>query len=66
MMRVFQNRTPPNPNANIIPPAIPLANFKNFKSVGPLEFRGTTELIEAQTWVKEIEKAFDIARVSDK
>ena len=42
-----------------------LANFKDFKAVGPPEFRGTADPIEAQTWVKEIEKAFVIARVAE-
>lgn len=42
-----------------------LANFKDFKAVGPPEFRGSAGPIEAQTWVNEIEKAFIIARVDE-
>ena len=50
---------PPNP------PVAPVANFKDFKSVGPPEFMGTTDPIVAQTWIKEMEKAFAIARVGE-
>lgn len=39
--------------------------FKEFKSIGPPEFKGTTDPIEAQTWVKEIEKAFVITNVAE-
>ena len=39
--------------------------FKEFKSVGPPEFKGTTDPMEAQTWVKEIEKAFVITNVAE-
>ena len=39
--------------------------FKDFKNVGPPKFKGTTEPIEAQAWIKEIEKAFVIAGVGD-
>lgn len=42
-----------------------LANFKDFKTVRQPEFRGTTDPIEVQTWVKKIEKAFVIARVDE-
>ena len=42
-----------------------LANFKDFKAVGPPEFSGTTDPIAAQTWVKEMEKAFIISRVAE-
>ena len=42
-----------------------LSNFKDFKAVGPPEFRGTADPIEAQTWVNEIEKAFVVARVDE-
>lgn len=37
-----------------------LVNFKDFKMVRPPEFRRTTELIEAQSWIKEMEKAYRV------
>ena len=49
----------PNPQSNY------LVNFKDFKAVGPPEFKGTTNPIEAQTWIMEIEKVFDVFRVSE-
>ena len=48
-----------------VPRAVPVTTFKDFKSVGPPEFTGTTDPIVAQTWIKEIEKAFTIARVGE-
>lgn len=42
-----------------------LVNFKDFKAVGPSEFKGTIYPIEAQTWVSEMEKAFVISRVAE-
>ena len=50
----------PNPQPN------QLTSFKDFKAVGPPEFEGTTNPIEAQTWIMEIEKVFDVVRVSKK
>ena len=57
------NRNPTD--APINPPAGHMASFKDFKSVGPPEFKGSTEPMEAQSWVKEVEKAFVIARVGE-
>ena len=42
-----------------------MTTLKEFKSVGQPEFKGTTEPLEAQTWVKEIEKAFVITNVAE-
>ena len=42
-----------------------LVNFKDFKLVGPLEFSGSIDPIEAQTWTEEMEKVFEVARVAD-
>ena len=39
--------------------------FKEFKGVGPPEFKGTTDPIDAQTGVKEIKKAFVITSVGE-
>ena len=69
MMEMMQNRPPP-----VVPPEVPpvanqpgahLANFKDFKLVGPPEFHGSTDPIEAQTWVEEMEKVFEVARVAE-
>ena len=62
LVGALQNWTP-NPNNN--PPIAPVVSFKDFKSVGPPEFKGTTEPLEAQSWIKEVEKAFVIARVGE-
>ena len=41
------------------------ATFKSFHSVQPPEFKGTHDLVGAQIWIRESEKAFALARVSD-
>lgn len=61
----MQNRIPASRGRARNQPAERLANFKDFKAVGPPEFKGTTDPIEAQTWVKEMEKAFVIVRVAE-
>ena len=57
------NRT--GANVPVVPGVVRVTTFKDFKSVGPPEFKGTTDPIEAQTWVKEIEKAFVITNVEE-
>ena len=42
--------------------APPKTLFKDFKAVGKPEFKGSMNPIEAQTWVMEMEKVFDVAR----
>ena len=39
--------------------------FKEFKALGPPEFKGSVNPIDAQTWVMEMEKVFDVARVNE-
>lgn len=39
--------------------------FKSFKSLNPLEFKGTTDPVEARVWLKEIEKTFEIVGVEE-
>ncbi|XP_063949939.1 uncharacterized protein LOC135152774 [Daucus carota subsp. sativus] len=39
--------------------------FKTFQAVKPPEFRGTQDPVEAQSWLKEMEKAFTLAVVTD-
>ncbi|XP_017256323.1 uncharacterized protein LOC108225879 [Daucus carota subsp. sativus] len=46
-------------------PPKPTVTFKAFQAVRPLEFKGTTDPIVARTWLKEIEKAFEIVGVED-
>ena len=59
LIGVLDNRpVNPAPQPHII-------NFKDFKNVGPPEFQGTSEPIEAQCWIKEIEKAFTIVGVGE-
>ena len=41
------------------------ATFKSLQSVQPPEFKGTQDPVGAQTWIRESEKAFALARVSD-
>ena len=53
------------PAVNLNPIAGQLANFKDFKAVGPPEFKGTNNHIEAQTWVNEMERVFEVVRVAD-
>ena len=47
------------------PPVAPIITFKDFKNVGPPEFKGTTKPIEVQAWIKDIEKVFVRAGVGD-
>ena len=44
------------------PPPTP-TTFKSFQAVKPPEFRGTQDHVEAQSWLKEMEKAFTLAVV---
>ena len=46
-------------------PPKPTVTFKAFQAVCPPEFKGTTDPIVARTWLKEIEKAFEIVGVED-
>ncbi|KAL8108572.1 hypothetical protein AgCh_024881 [Apium graveolens] len=43
----------------------PQVTFKTFQAVNPPEFKGSLELIEANVWLKEIEKAFALVKVKD-
>ena len=42
------------------PPPTP-TTFKSFQAVKPPEFHGTQDPVEAQSWLKEMEKAFTLA-----
>ena len=46
------------------PPPTP-TTFKTFQAVKPPEFRGTQDPVEARSWLKEMEKAFTLAVVTD-
>ena len=43
----------------------PVVTFKQFQSVKPPEFDGSTDPIKATTWLKEIEKAFVLVKVGE-
>ncbi|XP_074382738.1 uncharacterized protein LOC141724478 isoform X2 [Apium graveolens] len=43
----------------------PQVTFKTFQAVNPPEFKGSLELIEANVWLKEIEKAFALVKVKE-
>ena len=43
----------------------PPTTFKSFQAVKPPEFRGTQDPVEAQSWLKEMEKAFTLDVVTD-
>lgn len=62
LMGAMQDRNMVANNPN--PPLTHLANFKDFKVVGPPEFKGATNPIKAQTWVMKIEKVFEVSRVA--
>ena len=68
-MRMFANMLAEalqtRPQQSEAAPAGHLVNFKDFKLVGPPEFSGSTDPIEAQTWIEEMEKVFDVARVAE-
>ena len=44
-------------------PAIQTVSFKSFQAVNPPEFKGTSDPVVAQAWLKEMEKAFDLVGV---
>ena len=46
-------------------PTVQAVTFKSFQVVNPPEFKGTADLVEAQAWIKEIEKAFDLVGVEE-
>ena len=46
-------------------PAIQTVSFKSFQAVNPPEFKGTSDPVVAQAWLKEMEKAFDLVGVED-
>ncbi|KAL8110098.1 hypothetical protein AgCh_025994 [Apium graveolens] len=43
----------------------PQVTFKTFQAVNPPEFKGSLEPIEANVWLKEIEKAFTLVKVKE-
>ncbi|KAL8099712.1 hypothetical protein AgCh_032100 [Apium graveolens] len=47
------------------PVAPKVGNFKHFQSVHPPEFLGVPDPIKAQSWLREMEKAFELAEVKD-
>ena len=65
LAEAMQTRPPPVVVQPAPQTAPHLANFKDFKLVGPPEFQGTLNLIEAQTWIEEMEKVFEVARVAE-
>lgn len=42
-----------------------VGNFKHFQSIHPPEFLGLPDPIKAQSWLREMEKAFELAEVKD-
>ena len=46
-------------------PVLPVVTFKQFQSVKPPEFDGSTDPIKATTWLKEIEKAFALVKICE-
>ena len=65
----FQNM-PPQPNHHNLDQQqdrrpSPAATYREFQSVQPPAFRGCSEPTEAQSWITEVEKAFQICRVAD-
>ena len=45
------------------PQVLPVAMFKTFQAVKPPEFKGSSDPVEARTWLKEMEKAFTLTEV---
>ena len=44
---------------------IPVITFQDFQAVKPIEFKGFAALIEARSWIKEMEKAFTLVNVGE-
>lgn len=42
-----------------------MVTFKSFQAVKPPEFKGSSNPVEARTWLKEIEKAFALVQVTE-
>ncbi|XP_074327687.1 uncharacterized protein LOC141665599 [Apium graveolens] len=49
-----------------IPPVVPAITFKQFHSVKPPEFEGTSDPTKARAWLKEMEKAFALVKWESK
>lgn len=48
------------------PPQLPVVvTFKSFQAIKPPEFSGSSDPVEAQTWLKEVEKAFVLTQVGN-
>ena len=43
----------------------PIFSFKSFKFLPPQEFKGTVDPVEAEIWLREIEKKFEIVGVEE-
>lgn len=54
-----------NSNHNLQQNEASHVTFKAFKNMHPPEFKGTTDPVEAQSWVKEIEKVFRVIKVAE-
>ena len=65
LVGALQNRNPITNVPNPVQPANRLVAFKDFKSLGPPEFQGVVNPIEAQTWIREIEKFFEVANEAE-
>lgn len=46
-------------------PSTSTVTFKSFQAINPPEFRGTTDPVEANTWLKEMEKAFELVQLGE-
>ena len=46
-------------------PVVQAITFKSFQAVNPPEFKGTADPVDAQAWIKEIEKAFNLVGVEE-
>ena len=58
------NREPHQPPEPPVPPR-QIVTFKAFQNVNPPAFHDTTDPVIANTWIKEMERAFELVQLGD-
>ncbi|KAL8124013.1 hypothetical protein AgCh_011860 [Apium graveolens] len=67
LQKQFENQDNHEPHQPPDPPVSPrqVATFKAFQNMNPPAFHDTTDPIIANTWIKEIERAFELVQLGD-
>ena len=60
----FQQQMLAQQNQQPQPPVASSVTFKSFQAVKPPEFKGSSDPVEARSWLKEMEKSFTLTEVA--